>query len=214
MQKALSKLLKTGCFSIRQRLCISAEEPASATVQDKTIWFGFFVPHSSLKGRREGMGCFYPFWTLKLVILPWKQPQMLSISPPSQRLELSESLGDISCQCMCPALINANESCVHEERGSLFVCEGLAFTARSLAQTWPTILIGFWGLAQWLAPRYERQRAQHNSSSSGTISSSGSSAKAPILHPFGGLFSLKTDSKLWHKRYQAYYIVITVNGKN
>lgn len=92
-----------------------------------------------------------------------------------------------------------------KKRGSLFVCAGLAFTARSLAQTWPTILIGFWGLIQWVAPRYERQRAQHNSTSSGTISFSGSLAKAPILHPFWWLFSIKTDSKLWHKRFQTYH---------
>lgn len=101
-----------------------------------------------------------------------------------------------------------------KKRGSPFVCRGLAFTARSLAQTWPTILIGFWGLAQWLAPRYERQTAQHNSTSSGTISFSGSWAKAPILHPFWWLFSIKIDSRLWHKGYQAYYSMVTVNGKN
>lgn len=37
MQKSLGKLLMTSCFSIRHRLFVSAEEPASATAQDKTI---------------------------------------------------------------------------------------------------------------------------------------------------------------------------------
>lgn len=214
MQKALSKLLKTGCFSIRQRLCISAEEPASATVQDKTIWFGFFVPHSSLKGRREGMSCFYPFWTLKLVIFTRKQPQMLSISPHSPRLELSESLGDISCQCMCPALINANESCVHEEKGQPLCLWGIGFHSKELGSNltynfnWvlrPRPVIG----SPLQTPKSTTQQHILWHYQLFRIISQGTNPPS-----FGGLFSPKSDSKLWHKRYQTYYIMITVNGKN
>lgn len=61
-----------------------------------------------------------------------KQPQMLSMSPHSQWLELSESWGNISCQCMCPALINANESCVHEEKGQPLCLWRIGFHSKEL----------------------------------------------------------------------------------
>lgn len=74
----------------------------------------------------------YPFFTMKLVIFIWKKPQMLSMSPHCQWLELSESLGDFSCQSMCPALINANESCVHEEKGQPLCLGRIGFHSKEL----------------------------------------------------------------------------------
>lgn len=136
------------------------------------------------------------------------------ISPHSPRLELSESLGDISCQCMCPALINANESCVHEEKGQPLCLWGIGFHSKELGSNltynfnWvlrPRPVIG----SPLQTPKSTTQQHILWLYQLFRIISQGTNPPS-----FGGLFSPKTDSKLWHKRYQTYYIMITVNGKN
>lgn len=146
MQKSLGKLLMTSCFSIRHRLVISAEEPASATAlcHSATVsqchrqnhLIGFLCSSLMFDGQEKGNGLSLPLLDFEACDFPLKKSKCFPSSPaPCNEWSYQRAweISPLNARARLPLTLMRVVST--KKRGSLFVCKVLAFIPSSLAQT-------------------------------------------------------------------------------